>query len=213
MLHTAYIIFFSECRADIDMLHDGKSAAFYIEQKCGKMSNLEHYMIAKVFIKSAMKHYVLGLIWGVVRRQISRIVKSWSGKWGKIGTCLSHLDITAEYLDMECPDEYAENDLETAGTQCDRKDYKSKTSQKSSTLNQAQNSPKVHGAALHDITCSTPAGLVWTYRNPVLSRANPNSIVEWLGYCENDSDKYISISQSDWNFGTDDGEYGDIEEI
>lgn len=189
-------VFFPDIMPDIDLLLGKGPSAIYSKRNFTK---LEGCLIAKMAIRTGWNFSRLGYVFGVSSRRISQIISKWDPRWGWAGLLISHLDISADYLNKERPDEYVENDLADVGSQCDGKDYKCETFRKSSTLNRLVQSSKVKMSALRDITWSTPTGLVWMYSPLILARATESGIVQWMGSYSMPEDKHVPIQRSDWD--------------
>lgn len=190
-------LFFPDVSADVQLLLDKGPAAIYTQRH---LTKLEVCLLSKIAITAGFKYERLASIFGLKSKsQVGNIIKKWDPRWGWAGMLISHLDITADYLNKERPDEYVENDLADVGSQCDGKDYKCETFRKSSTLNRLVQSSKVKTSALRDITWSTPTGLVWMYSPLILARATESGIVQWMGSYDKPGDKYVPIKRSDWD--------------
>jgi len=95
---------------------------------------------------------------------------------------LSILDITPEYMDKTCPQQYTYEGLERCCAVLDGKDFMIySTTRKNTLFSRASYSGKVHHSAVRCILWSTPMGLSFEHTDWFLGRVSEKKLVELWG--------------------------------
>ena len=107
----------------------------------------------------------------------------WAPRWEMVGSYLSELDLTQQYLDAERPKIFVDADQVNVSVLVDGKDFMIDDPKKNSAMKKAVWSDKVHHAAGRIITWSTPSGLTVEHTPLYMRRATESAIVAlWVSY-------------------------------
>ena len=97
------------------------------------------------------------------------------------GKDLSILDITPEYLEEVCPQQYKDEDLEKCCAVPDGKDFMIFTTRQNTLFTRASFFDKVNHSAVRYISWSTPSGLSFEHTDLFLARVTEKKLVELWG--------------------------------
>lgn len=188
-------VFFPRLRNDIKRL---KAHGARVLTTGAYLTGLEQCLLSRTSNKIGINDQQIGFIWGIGASAVSKIKKHWMPQWGYVGRALTDLELYADYVEKERPNEYVDNDLGDCGCQCDGKDFMTESFRKNSALNRAQQSSKMKHPALRCITWSSLCGLVWAMTPLVLSRVTENALVQWFGRFDTEDEMYVPVNRADW---------------
>ena len=145
------------------------------------VSRFEHYLMGYMRIHTRMTNFAISLIWGRDNGHSGRLINKAIRSIGSAGKDLSILDITAEYLEATCPQQYKDEGLEKCCAVPDGKDFMIYTTRKYTLLTRASYSDKVHHSAIRCISWGTPMGLSFEHTDCFLGRVSEKKLVELWG--------------------------------
>jgi len=145
------------------------------------VSHFEHYLMGYMRIHTHMTNFAISLIWGRDNGHSGRIINKAIHSIGSAGKDLSILDITAEYLEATCPQQYKDEGLEKCCAVPDGKDFMIYTTRKNMLFTRASYSDKVHHSAVRCISWGTPMGLSFEHTDCFLGRVSEKKLVELWG--------------------------------
>ena len=149
--------------------------------KDARTSRFEHYLMGYMRIHTGMTNFAISLIWGRDNGHVGRIINTAVHSIGSAGKDLSILDITPEYLEKTCPQQYKDEGLERCCAVPDGKDFMIYTTRKNTLFSRASYSDKVHHSAVRCISWSTPMGLSFEHTDCFLGRVSEKKLVELWG--------------------------------
>ena len=145
------------------------------------ISPFEKYLMGYMRMHTAMTVFAISLIFDRDRSHTGRCISSAVKEIGAAGKDLSILDITPEFLEATCPQQYKDEGLEHCCAVPDGKDFKIYTSRKNTLFTRASYSDKVHTSAVRCISWSTPYGLSFEHTDLFLARVSEKKLVELWG--------------------------------
>lgn len=149
--------------------------------KAESVSRFEQYLMSYMRIHTRMSIFQIALIWGRDRHHTGRLINNAVKTIGNAGKDLSILDITPEFLEATCPQQYKDEGLERCCAVPDGKDFMIYTTRKNTLFTRASYSDKVHHSAVRCISWSTPMGLSFEHTNLFLGRVSEKKLVELWG--------------------------------
>ena len=132
-------------------------------------------------IHTGMINFAISLIWGRDNGHTGCIINKAIHSIGSTGKDLSILDITPEFLEKICSQQYTDEGLEQCYAVPDGKDFMIFTTRKNTLFTGASYSDKVHHSAVHIISWSTPQGLSFEHTDCFLGRVSEKKPVELWG--------------------------------
>ena len=141
----------------------------------------EKCCMVKLRMRRGTTLQMIGAIWSRSRHSVGVYVSEWAPRWETVGSYLSELDLTQEYLDAERPQIFADADQNKVSVLVDGKDFMLDDPKKNSAMKKAVWSDKVQHAAGRIITWSTPSGLTVEHTPMYMARATESAIVALWG--------------------------------
>ena len=145
------------------------------------VTDWEKCTIVKLRMRRGITNEMIGAIWNRSGWSIGAYIKEWAPRWEVVGSYLSDLDLTQEYLDAERPLIFRDASQDKVAILVDGKDFMIDDPKKNSAMKKAVWSDKVHHAAGRIITWSTPAGLTVEHTPLFMARATESAIVALWG--------------------------------
>ena len=145
------------------------------------VSLFEHYLMGYLWIHCRMMVQCIAYIWGRDNGHAWRLINNAVKKIGEAGSDLFILEITPEFLEATCPQQYKDEGLEKYCAVLDGKDFMIYTTRKNTRFSRASYSDKVHHSATRCISWSTPQGLSFEHTDLFLGRASEKRLVELWG--------------------------------
>ena len=142
------------------------------------ISSFEQYLMGYMRIHTGMTVSSISYIWNRDRGHAGRLINKAVKSIGSAGKDLSILNITPEYLEETCPQQYKDEGLERCCAVPDGKDFMIYTTRKNMLFTRVSYSDKVHHSAVRCISWSTPQGLSYEHTDLFLGRASKNKLVE-----------------------------------
>ena len=152
-----------------------------IPNKKDHISLFEQYLMGFLRIHCRMTVYSIALIWDRNNGHTGRLINNAVKSIGLAGKDLSILDLTPEFLEATCPQQYKDEGLEKCCAVPDGKDFMIYTTRKNTMFTRACFSDKVHHSAARCISWSTPMGLSFEHTDLFLGRASEKRLVELWG--------------------------------
>lgn len=153
----------------------------YGNQQSDLITEWEKCAMVKLRMRRSTTLQMIGSIWSRNRNSVAAYMSEWAPRWEVVGSYLSELDLTQEYLDSERPKIFTDADQVDVAILVDGKDFMIDDPKKNSALKRAVWSDKVHHAAGRLITWSTPSGLTVEHTPLYMGRATESSIVALWG--------------------------------
>ena len=150
-------------------------------QSSDPITEWEKCVMVKLRMRRGTTLQMIGSIWNRCRTAVGAYITEWAPKWEMVGSYLSELDLTQEYLDRERPKIFTDADQVNVSILVDGKDFMIDDPKKNSALKRAVWSDKVHHAAGRIITWSTPSGLTVEHTPLYMGRATESAIVALWG--------------------------------
>ena len=151
-------------------LHHGR-------QPSDTITEWEKCAMVKLRMRRGTTLQMIGAIWSRCRTAVGSYMTMWARRWEMVGSYLSELDLTQEYLDSERPQIFVDADQVNMSVLVDGKDFMIDDQNKNSAMKKAVWSDKVHHAAGRIITWSTPSGLTVEHTPLYMGRATESAIV------------------------------------
>ena len=123
----------------------------------------------------------IAMIWGRNNGHAGRLINNAVTIIGHAGKDLSILDITSDFLEATCPQQYKDEGLERCLGVPDGKDFMIYTTRKNTIFPRASFSDEVHHSAVRCISWSSPMGLSFEHTDLFLGRAPEKRLVELWG--------------------------------
>ena len=141
----------------------------------------EKYLMAYMRMHADMTATAISFIFGRNSSHCGRLITWAAERIGKAGKALSILNITPEYLEKTCPQQYKDEGLEKCCAVPNGKDFMIHTTRSNTLFTRASFSDKVHHSAVRCISWSTPQGLSFEHTNLFLGRVSEKRLVELWG--------------------------------
>ena len=141
----------------------------------------EKCTMVKMRMRRGTTYEMIGSIWSRNTSSVGIYIKDWAPRWEVVGSYLSDLDLTQEYLDAERPQIFRDAAQDKVAILVDGKDFMIDDPKKNSAMKKAVWSDKVHHSAARIITWSTPAGLTVEHTPLFMGRATESAIVSLWG--------------------------------
>ena len=119
----------------------------------------------------------IAMIWGRNNGHAGRLINNAVTIIGHAGKDLSILDITSDFLEAACPQQYKDEGLERCLGVPDGKDFMIYTTRKNTIFPRASFSDEVHHSAVRCISWSSPMGLSFEHTDLFLGRAPEKRLV------------------------------------
>lgn len=147
-----------------------------------KLTKFERCLITMMRLNgSGERLYDLKIVWGRSERAISKAIKSWLPKFGKIGNMLSILDIPEHYLTKACPQPFKDAKMVKIAGLVDGKVIMTAESRQESTLKKNMYSDKVGHGGMSVLQYGAPNGLIFAHNPVMLGRASETMMVKYMG--------------------------------
>ena len=150
-------------------------------QATDNITEWEKCCMVKLRMRRGTTLQMIGAIWSRGRHSVGVYVSEWAPRWETVGSYLSELDLTHEYLDAERPQIFIDADQVKVSVLVDGKDFMLDDPKKNSAMKKAVWSDKVQHAAGRIITWSTPSGLTVEHTPMYMARATESAIVALWG--------------------------------
>jgi hypothetical protein len=123
----------------------------------------------------------LKTIWNRSEKSISKAIKLWAPKFGRIGNMLSILDVPEEYHVASCPQPFKDANMEKIGGLVDGKVIMTAENRQNSPLKRAAWSDKVHHGGMIVLQFCTPCGLIFHHGPVTYGRASETMLIKHEG--------------------------------
>lgn len=145
------------------------------------MTNFEKITLVKFIFTSDITLSRAGRIYGISHPQVSKIMKQFAPEWGKIGTYLSMLTVTPEYIKCAQTQHFIDAGHKECSFGCDGKDFMCEDVVSNSALLRCLWSDKVSHSALRCLVWNLQTGLTVEHTPLVGARSTENDILHWWG--------------------------------
>ena len=150
-------------------------------QPSDNITEWEKCAMVKLRMRRGTTLQMIASIWSRCRTTVGSYMTMWAPRWEMVGSYLSELDLTQEYLDSERPKIFVDADQVNVSVLVDGKDFMIDDPKKNSAMKKAVWSDKVHHAAGRIITWSTPSGLTVEHTPLYMGPATESAIVALWG--------------------------------
>ena len=130
---------------------------------------------------SGERLFDLKTIWNRSEKSISKAIKLWAPKFGRIGNMLSILDVPEEYHVASCPQPFKDANMEKIGGLVDGKVIMTAENRQNSPLKRAAWSDKVHHGGMIVLQFCTPCGLIFHHGPVTYGRASETMLIKHEG--------------------------------